>query len=172
MVWSSVSHSQFSSWLSLKYHHFVKSTLKHLMPVLILLGYFHIVHIGSAPAGSSSQRLGAIGVTGWRSEGLSFHTLKFSGMDVDRGSTLFRKFSLDPNWLAAAPWLKRGYRMSLNWRVHSYTPSNIRWAVLDSRSLFTPLIHKYSIFLKKKKCLLQVTPLLILVCSNNNTFSK
>ena len=88
MVWGPEPQSQFRSWLSFKYPHLWRSTLQCPMPVLSLLRHFHSVHICSAPAGSSSQGLSAIGETGERSESLSSHvaTLILSGVDVGRGS--------------------------------------------------------------------------------------
>ena len=64
------------------------------MPVLSLLRHFHSVLVRSAPDGSFSQGLSAIGETGERSDSLSSHilTLIFSEVDVGRGSTLLRSF--------------------------------------------------------------------------------
>ena len=99
MVWGSDQQSQVRSWLSFKYLHLWRSALQRPVPVFSLLRHFHSVHIRSAPAGSSSQGLSAIGETGERSESRSFHkaTLILSEVDVGRGSTLFRKLSLNAN---------------------------------------------------------------------------
>ena len=122
MVWSSEPQSQFRSWLSFKYPHLWRSTLQRPMPVLSLFRYFHSVHIRSAPGGNSSQGLSAIGETGERSDNLSSHivTLILSEVDVGRGSTLYRKLSLDASWWAAGAWLKSGCRAPSTWHLRSF----------------------------------------------------
>ena len=144
MVLSSKPQSQIRSWLSFKYLHLWRSTLQRPMPVLSLLRHFISVHIRSAPGGSSSQRLRAIGETGERSDNLFSHmeTLILSEVDVGSGSALFRKLSLDACRWATGAWLKRVCRASSTLRLHSFM---LATRLLISRGLSLPEYTKMHI---------------------------